>query len=303
MRQQIDCAVLKLSAHSHWLPAALESVACGLNRIRMHELDWELMGPERSQDGSSIGLPVYAFAQASVSLRRYDLCIVPVSLDTLGWTRQALAAIPRGPFVPLLGVFNGLKSAAMQDLLELGLADFVRQPLCAEEFRARILAIVARMPRPGVLREPDHAGVQPWVHAALSRQLPALVTPAQVLAPRAAGRSVTLPSTSSTLRAGRGVTRQAVGQTSLRVQHAGPVQAPAYGGRREPPVVPESFRSAKCQIVDEFERQYITGALARHQGNIAMAARASSKHRRAFWALMRKHLIDAEQFRSDDCAE
>jgi DNA-binding NtrC family response regulator len=52
--------------------------------------------------------------------------------------------------------------------------------------------------------------------------------------------------------------------------------------------------------VSNFERTYITQALVKHGGNIAMAARASSKHRRAFWALMRKHDIAAEQYRSDD---
>src|SRR5690606_30661880 len=59
----------------------------------------------------------------------------------------------------------------------------------------------------------------------------------------------------------------------------------------------ESFRDAKRQVVNRFERAYITTTLSRHGGNIAMAARAAQKHRRAFWALMRKHEIDAEGFR------
>ena len=243
MRQQIDCAVLKLSAHSAWMPAALESVASGLARIRMHDLDWELMGTECSEGDSATTLPVHSFAQASVSLRRYDLCIVPVSLDTLGWTRQALAAIPRGTFVPLLGVFNDLKSAAMQDLLELGLADFVRHPLCAEEFRARILAIVARMPRPGVLREPEHGGVRPWVHAALTGHFPAAVVTEQALSRRLGRPPSAASAVVSTLRMGRSATRAVASKATMREQ----------------PVSPESFRSAKCQIVDEFERQYVSG--------------------------------------------
>jgi DNA-binding NtrC family response regulator len=56
-------------------------------------------------------------------------------------------------------------------------------------------------------------------------------------------------------------------------------------------------------IVEQFERGYITEALERHGGNIAMAARASNKHRRAFWALMRKHKIDAALYRQDEDAE
>jgi DNA-binding NtrC family response regulator len=52
--------------------------------------------------------------------------------------------------------------------------------------------------------------------------------------------------------------------------------------------------------VNNFERTYITQALVKHGGNIAMAARASNKHRRAFWALMRKHDIVADQYREED---
>jgi len=59
----------------------------------------------------------------------------------------------------------------------------------------------------------------------------------------------------------------------------------------------EPFRQAKSRIVATFERDYLTGALARHAGNISSAARAARKHRRAFWALMRKHRIDAAPFR------
>jgi DNA-binding NtrC family response regulator len=68
-------------------------------------------------------------------------------------------------------------------------------------------------------------------------------------------------------------------------QHAGPL---------------DSFREAKNSLVNQFERTYITQALIKHSGNIAMAARASNKHRRAFWALMRKHDIAAELYREGD---
>jgi DNA-binding NtrC family response regulator len=65
-------------------------------------------------------------------------------------------------------------------------------------------------------------------------------------------------------------------------------------------VVPGSFREAKSLLVSQFERDYITHALDKHNGNIAMAARASQKHRRAFWALMRKYDIEAQAYRADD---
>ena len=156
MRQQIDCAVLAISTHRIWLDQALKEVEPAAARIRMHFLDWESELQHPDIISPAVNIDIQAFAKSSVSLRRYDVCLVPVSLDTLGWTRQALAAIPRGPFVPLIGVFSGLRSAAMQDLLELGLSDFVRLPLCPDEYRARILSTVSKVPRPGnSLREPE----------------------------------------------------------------------------------------------------------------------------------------------------
>ncbi len=50
-----------------------------------------------------------------------------------------------------------------------------------------------------------------------------------------------------------------------------------------------SFQEAKRKVVDSFERRYLEDALTRNHGNIAAAARASGKHRRAFFELMRRH--------------
>ena len=36
MRQQIDCAVLKLAAHADWVEDELQRVGCALSRIRLH---------------------------------------------------------------------------------------------------------------------------------------------------------------------------------------------------------------------------------------------------------------------------
>jgi len=59
----------------------------------------------------------------------------------------------------------------------------------------------------------------------------------------------------------------------------------------------DSFSRAKKRVIDRFECDYLRSALMRSAGNVASAARASAKHRRAFWALMRKHGIHADQFR------
>ena len=60
----------------------------------------------------------------------------------------------------------------------------------------------------------------------------------------------------------------------------------------------DSFQEAKAKVIARFERTYIQGLLLAHQGNITKAARAAQKNRRAFWQLMRKHLLDAHSFKS-----
>ncbi|MGH8479585.1 MAG: sigma-54 interaction domain-containing protein [Gammaproteobacteria bacterium] len=58
-----------------------------------------------------------------------------------------------------------------------------------------------------------------------------------------------------------------------------------------------SFREAKAQAVEAFERCYLEQLLAQSQGNISRAARAAQKNRRAFFELLRRHAIDASRFR------
>jgi DNA-binding NtrC family response regulator len=55
----------------------------------------------------------------------------------------------------------------------------------------------------------------------------------------------------------------------------------------------QSFQKAKQELVSLFERDYLEDALRRSDGNIAEAARASGKARRAFFELMRKHGVRA----------
>ena len=298
MRQQIDCAVLALSTHRPWLDSALKQVEPAMARIRLHYLDWESQSQSQSQSqlqsrlqsdpapqtpvDTNVNVDIQAFAQASVSLRRFDVCLLPVSLETLGWTRQALAAIPRGPFIPIIGVLRGLRSAAMQDLLELGLADFVRLPLCPDEYRARILSTVSKVPRHGTsLREPELGYGAMGSGMQSNGYVSALSTGRQ---------SIGTPH--------KNQVKQMKSNTRLMLNQSG-----GQVRNKNVTIQNESFRASKAKVVEEFERAYITRTLERHDGNIAQAARASEKHRRAFWALMRKYQIDAGPYRPDDDAE
>ena len=55
------------------------------------------------------------------------------------------------------------------------------------------------------------------------------------------------------------------------------------------------LKALKQELVSEFERAYLESALRRSGGNIAAAARASGKPRRAFFELMRKRGVAAHE--------
>jgi hypothetical protein len=157
MRAQIDLAWLCHEAHQAWAQPLLTQLQPALNRIKVHPLsemgadagNLEAEGALRVPPMSSAGI-----AYSVVGLRRYDALVLTVSLETLAWTRQWLAALPRRLGVPLIGVLNELRSHALLDLLELGMQDFVRTPVCPHEFRARLIHAVASAARPIAFRQP-----------------------------------------------------------------------------------------------------------------------------------------------------
>ncbi len=87
--------------------------------------------------------------------------------------------------------------------------------------------------------------------------------------------------------------------TCLRLEHpVNPNDLPLLGdGQEKQPTPAITFASerplkeAKRELVSRFEREYLEDALRQSNGNIAQAARASGKPRRAFFELMRKYDI------------
>ncbi len=57
------------------------------------------------------------------------------------------------------------------------------------------------------------------------------------------------------------------------------------------------FGQAKASLIEAFEKQYLTAALAANGGNVSAAARKAGKDRRAFLELMKKRVIDPKPFR------
>jgi len=55
-----------------------------------------------------------------------------------------------------------------------------------------------------------------------------------------------------------------------------------------------SFKDAKEQLLENFEREYITSVLARCEGNLSRAARESGLHRKSIERLVKKYQLDAK---------
>ncbi len=218
---------------------------------------------QRSHDSA-----VSALADTAVTHGRYDAGLIPVDESTISAWRTALAA-QAGRLPPLLLVYAvDLRAQAIRDLLTLGVADFVCPPFCPDELRARL-------------------------ERALCRPLPVRVAERSTAygAGDAADGAV----------AGRAFVPQAERDLcdTILQRSGAELEAYAVALAMQRATSRESFRAAKGQIVARFERAYIRAALGRHGGNITMAARMAQKHRRAFWALMRKHDIDPAPYRRD----
>src|SRR5262249_5157462 len=56
------------------------------------------------------------------------------------------------------------------------------------------------------------------------------------------------------------------------------------------------FKATKQEMIDEFERDYLTRLMNQHHGNISQAARTAGKERRDLGKLLRKHGLNRRLF-------
>ncbi|MGB3289381.1 MAG: hypothetical protein WBA83_08915 [Burkholderiaceae bacterium] len=260
MRERLDCAVLRTECSDNWVSPWLGSHAGG--RLHLQAL------ADNATSAVAAG-SARTLVDLSMRLRRFDACLIPVTEANLPWVRTTLSTAEGVVQTPLIALVRGLKAAALNDLYALGLADFIREPVCTEEIRARIERL---------LDARRYAGVPPAAARALSE---------------GGGAHY-----GNTARDTVQVTEDSLCDTILE-RSGTELEAFAIASASRCATSRVSFRTAKSQVIERFERAYITAALGRHAGNIAMAARAAQKHRRAFWALMRKHEIDAAPFRRE----
>ena len=278
MREMLDCGVLLPPGHDAAMRGWIERHQPQVARVRFHPLLLASAGEAAEPQ---------ALAAMAVTLKRYDACLMPVEPATLAWTRIALQQARPSLATPILVLVDGMKASAIEDLLALGAADFISEPVCLEGLRVRLrhqLLSAAwgwRRPRskspPCAMGRRARRSSRPSACRLIARAMPAPGR-GRESGPEAGGS----PPAATRPRVASALFDQAM--ASLRL-------LPRWQDGGEP------FARAKARVVGEFEREYLRRALSHHGGNVAQAARASSKHRRAFWALMRKHGIEAAPYR------
>jgi hypothetical protein len=213
-----------------------------------------------------------------------------------------------------------MRSAAIQDLLEMGMTDFVRLPVCTDEFRARLLYAVTSVPRPGSLREPSlnygqkiaiargvlpimgEATLRDWLNMTRSKNTGLSSLSTEQIKKVLEGQLPLAPE--SEHEKSERLKRERIERIkNIEKQYEREMASCAETNDVPKQVKTENdkqrhLKVVKTKLIEEFERAYLVEAVDRNSGNIANAARYSGKHRRAFWALLRKYEINAEDFRA-----
>ncbi|CAB3856274.1 hypothetical protein LMG26858_01978 [Achromobacter anxifer] len=303
MREVLDCGVLLAPGHDGAMRDWVAQHPVRQTRLRLHLASLNPLryagAAEAPQAHEPVQPDVQALARLAVAFRRYDACILPVAPFSLAWTRMALQQARAELTTPVLLLLSDMKAPAIEDLLNLGAADFITQPVCLESMRVRLGRMARGVPGRGAVRADLREPAASYRGPAAGYREPA----AGYREPAAGYRD---PAAGYREPAGRfHDSRPLPGEAGAqRSQAIRARMAPEFAEQTltnmrtaHPRSAQESFRIAKAKVVDGFERDYIRLALSRHGGNVAQAARACSKHRRAFWALMRKHGIEAAPYR------
>lgn len=257
MSVEIECALLTPAHRTPWLNAWLSAQTHHLKRQRFVVLP--LGGRADARAVSPLALE-----NLRGDLYRYQLCVLAVDSSNLAWVRTAMASLRTPLPAPLICLCRELRAEAIGDLLGLGADDFIVAHADAEEIRARSTRCI-----------------KTYQHKVRASHLGASPDRSSVAEPQAT-------------------------YATAAIRHAAPHPGSTWPERARPDGMADSpphegedgsFSRAKKVIVDRFECAFLRNALMRHAGNVAGAARASAKHRRAFWALMRKHGIDADEYR------
>ncbi|WP_159990716.1 hypothetical protein [Pelistega ratti] len=267
MREKIECGVLTLPMFDSWLDRFLGEAQKESDRLKFFKIDIFnfVIGDTFDIGGQSFPNPT-VINDLAVLFERYDCLIVPVEQESLVWTRIMLSQLQPIPQVPIVVLAHHIQPVAFLDLVGLGVSDFLLE-------NDNMALIHVR------LRNQVYRYTQQRVYASHNIELSGVHDNPQK---RQISREKSIKALSRYAMTKKRKSLLAMLTVEQAVQYQ------------------DSFREAKMKVVEDFEKRYITYSLVQARGNICAAAQLASKNRRAFWELMRKHNIKAEDFKSED---
>lgn len=270
MNNSLDCVVLEVNGGpkvNHLMVdqnrvQQMNSNAClyANGRISLHNM-------------SSIRLDmdnINALSNLSLFFKRYDACLLPIDKSNLAWARQALHHARSTLKTPVFGLIDSLTVPATNDLIRSGMADFLYNPLCIDELRIRISRQKQLHIRAGLME--DNSALQYAIVGEGENNLN--------------HHNVCELNKSYTI-------------DDVPLVSEAEIQALAYASAMRSAKDNHAFGVAKSKLIGYFERAFIMATLSKTAGNISLAAKGAHKHRRAYWALMRKYDIDAKSFKAN----
>lgn len=273
MREKLEAGILTVASQNTWVEQLIKHTHTHSDKVKLIkvELDSEAFATEATKDykHGNISYPDTEILQRiRFLLDRFDVVLLPVSNNSLMWNRILLAHTKQQLNRPLLGLPIDTNPIAFIDLKELGLSDFVSDPMNTDELRVRLMASMEQA------RAISHKIEDPGTSNPLASMMP-------------------VPTVSYPVD----TTSNAVANKPSRMNRRRMRLFDSQVTAHEAFNFNDAFKVAKANVVMQFERKYIIHALIQSNGNIGRAAKAADKHRRAFWELMRKHGIEADNYR------
>lgn len=290
MRDRLECGVFYLKSLGTWLDEFVEQVSLKTDRLQLTKIDVRLFtqGDDFKMGSHSFPNP-HIFKELSILFERYDCLILPVMPESLVWTRIMLAQLGSVPNFPMVVLAHDVQPIAFLDLNKLGVMDYIFENDHPTLIRLRISNVLERFRLYGrtVLMDKGEDNTQEK-REGLVKNLP-------IQLGRLGGEY--------SLRFGRQEERdqglKIDEKESLKTNSSMRMRSLYLSKAKQQDFInySDTFQAAKSKMISEFEKNYVVNALRVSHGNIGMAAQFANKHRRAFWELMRKHHIQADDYK------
>lgn len=240
MRDKIECGVFSLGIFGNWLDNFISHVHQQTDKIKMFKIDVETFANPDAFQVHGVNFPhPQVLQELSLVFERYDCIILPITPETLVWTRIALTQLQESKRFPIIALSHNVQPIAFIDMAGKGISDYIFERDNPIVLRVRLLNLLAKQK---CTRHEDTGSI------ALSQ-------------PRTDVSTKVLSFFANLLQEEKEKEKKHHSTDNRECINTGGKIA-----------YKETFKEAKLRVVSEFEKNYLTGALRDTNGNIGLAA-------------------------------